>query len=261
MLNAHGERASYTATYLDNTTQVTTAMLSQTYPVRDDLGRIKQLATTIRKTDGSGSESLPTQDYVYENGRLKSVWQGLVQVESFEYDDNGNRIIAGASYDAQDRLITSGNLSFQYTDNGELKKKTRTVSGQTQDTLYTYDALGNLRSVTLPDNTLIQYVVDSAGRRIGKKVGGVLKKKWLYRSGLQIAAEVDDNGVMSRFGYSGGRNVPDFMIRNTVPYRIITDHLGSVRLVVNANTGAVVQRMDYSVFGYVTNDWVADGQT
>ena len=135
------------------------------------------------------------------------------------------------------------------------------MSGQNELTSYTYDVFGNLRSVTLPDNTLIQYVVDSAGRRIGKKVGGVLKKTWLYRSGLQIAAEVDDNGVMSRFGYSGGRNVPDFMIRNSVPYRIITDHLGSVRLVVNANTGAVVQRMDYSVFGYVTNDWVADGQT
>ena len=37
-------------------------------------------------------------------------------------------------------------------------------------------------------------------------------------------------------------------------YRFITDHLGSVRLVVNAETGQVVQRMDYDAFGRVLND-------
>lgn len=34
-------------------------------------------------------------------------------------------------------------------------------------------------------------------------------------------------------------------------YRFITDHLGSVRLVVNAETAEVVQRMDYDAFGRV----------
>ena len=37
-------------------------------------------------------------------------------------------------------------------------------------------------------------------------------------------------------------------------YRLITDHLGSVRLVVNAETGEVVQRLDYDAFGRVLND-------
>ena len=37
-------------------------------------------------------------------------------------------------------------------------------------------------------------------------------------------------------------------------YRLITDHLGSVRLVVNAATGEVVQRMNYDAFGRVLND-------
>ena len=35
---------------------------------------------------------------------------------------------------------------------------------------------------------------------------------------------------------------------------MITDHLGSVRLVVNATTGAVTQRLDYDEFGRVTQD-------
>ena len=37
-------------------------------------------------------------------------------------------------------------------------------------------------------------------------------------------------------------------------YRIITDHLGSVRLVVDAQTGAVAQRMDYDEWGNVLED-------
>jgi RHS repeat-associated protein len=35
---------------------------------------------------------------------------------------------------------------------------------------------------------------------------------------------------------------------------MVSDHLGSVRLVVDAGTGAVVQRMDYDEFGRVTLD-------
>ena len=37
-------------------------------------------------------------------------------------------------------------------------------------------------------------------------------------------------------------------------YQIITDHLGSPRLVVNVATGAVVQRMDYDEFGNIIYD-------
>jgi RHS repeat-associated protein len=37
-------------------------------------------------------------------------------------------------------------------------------------------------------------------------------------------------------------------------YRIVKDHLGSPRMVVNSTTGAVVQRLDYDEWGVVTND-------
>ena len=39
-----------------------------------------------------------------------------------------------------------------------------------------------------------------------------------------------------------------------VTYRIITDNQGSVRLVVNAETGEVAQRLDYDSFGRVLRD-------
>ena len=44
------------------------------------------------------------------------------------------------------------------------------------------------------------------------------------------------------------------MIKGGVVYRILTDQLGSVRLVVNASTGATAQRIDYDAWGTVTGD-------
>jgi RHS repeat-associated protein len=44
------------------------------------------------------------------------------------------------------------------------------------------------------------------------------------------------------------------MIKGGVNFRFITDPTGSVRLVVNAATGAVVQRLDYDAFGNVLAD-------
>ena len=42
--------------------------------------------------------------------------------------------------------------------------------------------------------------------------------------------------------------------RNGLTYRILSDHLGSPRLVVNASTGEIVQRVDYDEFGNIILD-------
>jgi RHS repeat-associated protein len=44
------------------------------------------------------------------------------------------------------------------------------------------------------------------------------------------------------------------MMKGGVTYRIISDQLGSPRLVVDSTTGAIVQRMDYNEFGNVILD-------
>ena len=44
------------------------------------------------------------------------------------------------------------------------------------------------------------------------------------------------------------------MVQGGTTYRILSDHLGSVRLVVNSSDGTVVQRIDYDEFGNVTQD-------
>ena len=178
---------------------------------------------------------------------------GIV-VRSYSYDDNGNRLSVGgttATYDDQDRIVTYGSTSYVHDAAGDLTSKTD-GSGTTD---YTYDELGNLSYVALPGGTTISYPIDGQNRRIGKRVNGTLVKGWLYQDPLEPVAELDGSGaVVSRFVYGSKANVPDYMVKSGTTYRILSDHLGSVRLVINTSTGAVAQRIDYDEFGNVTGD-------
>ena len=59
---------------------------------------------------------------------------------------------------------------------------------------------------------------------------------------------------MSRFVYASNPLVPDFVIRGGTTYRIVSDQLGSPRLVVDVATGAVAQRLRHDEFGNVLED-------
>jgi RHS repeat-associated protein len=146
--------------------------------------------------------------------------------------------------------LSQGTATYTYSENGELL--TKTDGGQTT---YNYDVLGNLTSVTLPDATLIEYIIDAWNRRIGKKVNGTLERAWLYKDGLHPVAELNGSGaVVSRFVYSSKNNIPDFIIKGGVTYRIISDNLGSPRLVVDTTTGIVAQTMDFDELGNLIAD-------
>lgn len=241
--NTLAEPSYYSASYN------ATVMYSSAYS-RDALGRITQ------KTEVIGGIST-TFDYSYDSaGRIAAVSKNGVRVSSYSYDPNGNRTArtgptVSASYDAQDRLSSYGANTYSYTAHGELLSKTT----GTLTTSYQYDALGNLLNVTFPGGGAIDYLVDGMNRRIGKKVNGNLIQGFLYQGSLRPIAELDgSNTVVSRFVYATHVNVPDYMIKGGVTYRIITDQLGSPRLVVDVTTGAVVQRIDYDEFGKVLSD-------
>lgn len=147
--------------------------------------------------------------------------------------------------------MTYAGCSYDYTDNGKLESKTC----GSETTAYSYDVLDNLLSVTLPNGDNIEYVIDGSNRRIGKRINGILMKGWLYEDQLSPVAELDTSGnVISRFVYAGKRNVPAYMIRGGVAYRIISDNLGSPRLVIDTTDGTVIQRIDYDEFGRIIND-------
>lgn len=241
--NPFAELTNYSASY------ATTELYSADYS-RDALGRITQKVETV-------GAIIATYDYTYDTaGRLSAVSKDGNPLSTYSYDSNGNRTArtgpsVSASYDAQDRLLTYGSTTYSYTANGELLSKTT----GTQTTRYQYDALGSLLNVTLPGGGNIDYLIDGSNRRIGKKVNGNLIQGFLYQGGLRPIAELDgSNAVVSRFVYATHINVPDYMIKGGVTYRLITDQLGSPRLVVDVATGAVVQRIDYDEFGKVLSD-------
>jgi RHS repeat-associated protein len=237
-----GELVSFTATASGS------PQLSYTLAY-DKLGRITTRSETL---DGTTT----TWEYGYDlAGRLAIVQQDGVVVREYGYDANGNRThlnsLLMGSYDDQDRMLTYGTAAYTYGANGELQQKTDGA----QVTQYRYDVFGNLKQVTLPDGTQIDYLTDGRNRRVGKKVNGTVTQKFLYQDSLKIVAELDaNNAVVSRFHYGTKVNVPEYMTRDGATYRLITDHLGSLRLVINTTTGAVAQRMDYDEWGNVLFD-------
>ncbi len=48
--------------------------------------------------------------------------------------------------------------------------------------------------------------------------------------------------------------MPDYLIKGGNTYRIIADHLGGPRLIIDTATGNVIQRIDYDEFGNVLQD-------
>jgi RHS repeat-associated protein len=242
--NTFGEATDYTASAGGN--PVYTVGLSL-----DALGRVTQKVETVEGVTD-------TSTYSYDlAGQLTAVAKNGVTVESYAYDANGNRTsatvggsTASGAYDDQDRQTQYGSATFEYSAAGDLVSKTD--GGQV--TTYDYDALGNLLAVTRPDATVIAYVIDAENRRVGKTLNGTLVKAFLYGDALRPVAELDATGTLvSRFIYAG-RHVPAAMVKDGITYRIVTDPVGSVRLVVDSATGAIVQRIDYDTFGNVLQD-------
>ena len=112
-----------------------------------------------------------------------------------------------------------------------------------------------LRTVTLPNGDLIRYHLDAQNRRIAKDKNGVRQYGLLWLDSLRPIAELDASGQLrSVFHYAEHANVPSAMERDGKLYRILHDHLGSVRLVIDTTNGTVVQQMDYDVWGKVIQD-------
>ncbi len=188
----------------------------------DKLGRILEKNETI-----AGESTLSAYNYDLA-GRLQNESRNDTVLHSYAYDANGNRThvdgVEMATYDEQDRLLSH-----------DLQHKRPT-----------------------PD-TPIAYIIDPRERRIAKSRDGEIERLWVYRDRLNPIAELKHDGTLrSLFIYADQAHVPAYMIRNEAGeehrYRILSDHLGSVRLVIDADSGDIAQRLDYDVWGRVTGD-------
>ncbi len=228
-----------------------TNLYSATY-LTDKLGRIISTKVT------TGTET-KTFEIEYDlQGRVSKTIKNGVPAKEYQYDSNGNRTrvvedgkSTEAIYDDQDRLIRYGTAEYQYSANGDLIGKVEKVSGQTQ---YQYDVFGNLRSVRLSGGKVIEYLVDGLNRRVGKKVNGKLVQSFIYQTQYQIAAELDGGGnIIKRFVYGMKPNIPDYAIVNGKKLKIISDQVGTPRLIVDSTSGQVVERLESDEFGIPEN--------
>jgi RHS repeat-associated protein len=219
---------------------------------RDAAGRI----TAISETNGG---STVTRMYGYDDaGRLAMVTENGTTVASYTYDVNSNRLsrvtssgTESGAYDSQDRVTSYGGYTFGYTTNGEIASKT-SAAGVTS---YSYDSFGNLLGVTLPSGSVIEYVLDGKNRRVAKKVNGTVTQKFLYGDGLRpIAQLAPDDSVRFQFLYAEKASAPSLIIGTGGSYRVITDHLGSPRGIIDVGSGASLQYLAYDEFGNVTAD-------
>lgn len=129
---------------------------------------------------------------------------------SYAYDEQGNltsitnavgHVTTMSGYDANGRVgrITNPNgrvTEFSYTPRGWLAS--RTDGGE--NTSYTYDDAGQMKQVTLPDNSTISYTYDGAHRltNIADSMGNNIAYT-LDLKGNRTAENVNDlNGVLAR---------------------------------------------------------------
>ncbi|MGW6027400.1 NHL domain-containing protein [Streptomyces sp. NPDC055099] len=229
----------------------TTELYTASYE-RDLLGRITGKNETL-------DEATEHTSYSYDDlGRLLSATVDG-KTSSYTYDSHGNRTTVTtngttftATYNDQDQLMAFGDQTLHYGTEGELERIIDATKGATR---YRYDTFGNLATVNLPEGTAVEYLLDSSGRRIARFVDGNRTSAYLYDGFMRPIAELDTNDqIIARFVYSGSNGSPAYLIKNGRTYCIISDQLGSPRIIFDAQTGHIVQQLKYSPWGEITED-------
>ncbi len=244
--STYGEFNGYTVSYSGST--------KYSYSLtRDLLGRITQMSENVLGTTA-------IYDYTYDTaGRLDEVEVNSTLASENTYDSNSNRTsgqVRGtaftATYDAHDRLSTWNNYQFGYDKNGERTSKLDTSTSD--QTNYSWDAWGKLKSVTLPNSDVVSYKYDGSNRKSELLINGSVEEAYIYTDQIKVAAKVDSSGNFTQVIWGSKANSPDYIVKGGNKYRLVTDPRGSIRLVVKIDDGTVAQRMDYDEWGRVTSD-------
>ncbi|MEJ6486264.1 Calx-beta domain-containing protein [Nostoc punctiforme UO1] len=171
--------------------------VSYTYDNADRLTKVtydESHSLSFTYDAGGRRTSMTDQDgfavnYIYDNlGQLKQLTNGTdANIVSYSYDnlgrlvkeDNGNGTYTTYSYDVVDQLLSLVNYKADNTVNSRYdyvydvmgrRTSMTTLEGTTN---YSYDAIGQLTGVNLPNGRIIQYRYDDAGNRISVTDNGV----------------------------------------------------------------------------------------
>ncbi len=173
--------------------------------------------------------------------------------ESFDFDDNGNRMGGTYVIDANNRLTSDGLYDYGYDGEGNLVVRTELATGNV--TRYEYDHRNRMTQIVEEDSggvqvALTEYAYDALNRRVRKVVNGVATQ-YVYNRGA-IWADLDEAGsVLAR--YLSGDLVDQRFGRirtGEAPEWYLTDALGTVHD-VQGSDGTVLSHTTYSAFGEI----------
>lgn len=213
---------------------------------RDKAGRILSVEERI------GGETIAWA-YAYDaNGRLTEVKRNGSVSETYAYDANGNRTrfnTLTATFSENDSILSIGDRTYRFDADGYLETM-QTAAGETA---YTYNVLGELRSVVLPDGRTITYYYTPTGNLLAKKIDGVLAYTLLWKDPTTLLAVYDGGGsVLKRFRYADGR-LPVSVEMGSSTYLLAYNQTGSLRALIDTN-GVIVKRINYDAYGNVVAD-------
>jgi RHS repeat-associated protein len=265
-----GGVTSYTYDAVGNRTHTTYPHGARSAATYDPLNRLVSLAHT--KSDGT-----PIASYTYtlgptgqrlqiaeENGRTvdytydalyrlvrEDIHAPLVgdQTIAYTYDAVGNRLTktdvseTTYTYDANDRLLTTGSTIYNYDHNGNTVSQTEAGQGTT----FAYDVDNRLRSVQSP-SSVIGYTYDADGIRVNTTVDGVVTHYVVdaNREYAQVVEAQDASGaLLSRYVY-GDTLISQQWGEGTSFYH--TDALGSIRILTNLDE-TITDTYIYDAFG------------
>ncbi len=228
----------------------------------DAAGRLARVCTT--QDCGDAGVSTELEHYTYDANGTRAEWHNALGDFTVHPTED---------VDAQDRLTRfrlagdSGSVTFTYDNAGRTQTKVRRAEDGVawSTTALVYDSDGALKSFTRTGDgaASVEYRNDAAGRRIARVVGGAVTARWTYQ-GIHPVAEYDAAWALKRvYVYATRGHVPDYVAQADGSggwglYRVVTDHLGSVRRVVRVSDGAVMQRMRYDAYGRVLQDETPD---
>jgi len=210
--------------------------LSFEYALQNQLGATNSPVAPLQQTFGYVD---PVSNAPDLNGNIHTIQP---QGDTFDYQ-TANQL-------SQAAWGTSATTSFLYNANGTLQSRTSTGTGSLPDLQFTYLPGTTLpASITVANGDVVKYVYNSGGIRVGKRVyeSGKVSAAIKYIPGpLKPFAQIDQAGNAVAYVY--GINGLVAMFRDNEVYSVITDRLGSTRMVVDS-AGSVAAAYNYQSYG------------
>jgi len=190
--------------------------------------------------------------YSYDLANRLILASGTATVETFAYDENGNRLAderaKDYAYDAANRIQANTLYTFAHDPNGNLTSQTN-KSGNATIT-YAYNPEQQLSEVVTPEHK-VQYKYDPLGRRIEKTVDG-LTRRYVYDNEDIIAILDADGNPLHTFTHGPGIDEPLIMTRaDGANYFYHADALGSITALTDGNK-ETVETYTYKAYGEPT---------